>query len=86
MTLEELQAEFDKLKEANDALASKNRELLTEVKTFKAKAKGADIDPGEYEQLKADLEEARGQLSKVDKLSKSEIEKLKSTLPSKRLV
>lgn len=83
MTLEELQAEFVKLKEANDALASKNRELLTEVKTFKAKAKGADIDPGEYEQLKADLEEARGQLSKVDKLSKTEIEKLNNAVKAK---
>lgn len=83
MTIEELQAKVKELAESNEALASKNRELLTEVKTFKAKAKGADIDPGEYEQLKADLEEARGQLSKIDKLSKSEIEKLSGAVKSK---
>jgi hypothetical protein len=83
MTLEELQAKVKELAESNESLAAKNRELLTEVKTFKAKAKGAEIDPAEYEQLKAELEEARGNLSKVDKLSKSEIEKLNNAVKTK---
>ena len=47
MTLEELKAQVDALRESNEALASKNRELLGEVKIAKAKAKGAEIDLGE---------------------------------------
>ncbi len=83
MTLEEALAEITKLKDAQEALAAKNRELLTEVKTFKAKAKGAEIDPGEFEQLKSDLEEARNSLAKADKASKAEIEKLQGSLKNK---
>ena len=83
MTLEEALAEITKLKDAQEALAAKNRELLTEVKTFKAKAKGAEIDPGEFEQLKSDLEEARNSLAKADKASKAELEKLQGSLKNK---
>jgi len=83
MTLEEALAEIAKLKDSQEALAAKNRELLTEVKTFKAKAKGAEIDPGEFEQLKFELEEARNSLVKTEKASKAEIEKLQGSLKNK---
>lgn len=83
MTLEEALAEIAKLKDSQEALAAKNRELLTEVKTFKAKAKGAEIDPGEFEQLKSELEEARNSLVKTEKASKAEIEKLQGSLKNK---
>lgn len=83
MTLEELQAKVKELAESNDALASKNRELLTEVKTFKAKARGAEIDPAEFEQLKSELEETRSALSKAEKLAKAETEKLSKALAEK---
>lgn len=83
MTLEEALAEITKLKESQEALAAKNRELLTEVKTFKAKAKGAEIDPGEFEQLKSELEETRNLLAKTEKASKAELEKLQGSLKNK---
>ena len=83
MTLEELQAKVNELSSANEALAAKNKELLTEVKTFKAKAKGVEIDPAEFEAIKTELEEARGQLAKVEKLSKTELDKLSNDIKKK---
>lgn len=83
MTLEELQAEVGNLKESNEALASKNSELLKELKVFKAKAKGAEIDPAEHEQLKAELEEARTALAKTEKTYKAEIDKLTKSVTDK---
>lgn len=83
MTLEELQAQVKELKDSNDALAAKNKELLGEVKVFKAKAKGADIDPEAYAALQTEVEELRGTLDKSGKASKSEIEKLTKALGEK---
>ncbi|HEX4918054.1 MAG TPA: hypothetical protein VFV43_09180 [Limnobacter sp.] len=53
------------------------------MKTFKAKARGAEIDPAEYEQLKSDLEETKSALSKAEKTYKAEIEKLTKNLGEK---
>lgn len=80
---DDLQAQLDELKATNESLIAKNRELLTEVKTFKAKARGAEIDPAEHEQLKAELEDARAQIKKSEKTYKTEIEKLSSSLSEK---
>lgn len=83
MTLQELQAKVDELAAGNDALAAKNRELLGEVKTLKAKSKGGDIDPEQFAQLQNDNEHLKAELEKATKLSKSEIEKLTATLGTK---
>lgn len=68
---------------ATEALSAKNRELLGEVKTLKAKAKGADIDPAEHAALQAQVEELSDKLSKTEKTGKSEIDKLTKTLAEK---
>lgn len=72
-TAEELQAELD-------SVLTKRDELLREVKTLKAKAKGADIDPEEFAKLQSDNEELRSALDKTSKTSKAEIERLTKTL------
>lgn len=72
-TAEELQAELD-------AVLTKRDELLREVKTLKAKAKGAEIDPEEFAKLQSDNEELRAALDKTSKASKAELERLTKTL------
>ena len=71
------------LDEATEALAAKNRELLGEVKTLKAKAKGADIDPAEHAALQQQVEELTEKLTKAEKTGKSEVEKLTKSLAEK---
>ena len=83
MTPEELQTKLDELSKSNEALAAKNRELLSEVKTYKAKAKGADIDPEEHAKLQSEVEELRIQLDKSSKSAKTEAEKLQKALTEK---
>lgn len=83
MTPEELQTKLDELSKSNEALAAKNRELLSEVKTYKAKAKGADIDPEEYAKLQTEVEDLRAALDKTSKASKIEAEKLQKVLAEK---
>ena len=68
---------------ATEALSAKNRELLGEVKTLKAKAKGADIDPAEHAALQAQVEELTEKLTKTDKAGKTEIDKLTKALSEK---
>ena len=61
---------------ATEALSAKNRELLNEVKTLKAKARGADIDPQEHAALQSQVEELTAKLSKAETTGKKEIERL----------
>lgn len=68
---------------ATEALSAKNRELLLEMKTLKAKAKGADIDPAEHAALQTQVEDLTDKLSKADKFAKSEIDKLSKSLTEK---
>lgn len=83
MTLEELQAKVDELSKSNEALSSKNQELLTEVKIFKKKASGVEIDPAEFEALKVQLSNAQAELDKVSKSSKAEAEKMANLVKAK---
>lgn len=76
MTIEEMQIEVDKLN-------TKNRELLGELKAAKAKAKGAEIDPEEYEGLKAKLDNVTTELEKATKTSKTELERLNGVVKAK---
>lgn len=68
---------------ATEALAAKNKELLGEVKTLKAKAKGADIDPAEHAALQTQVEDLSAALSKAEKTGKAEVEKLTKALTEK---
>lgn len=68
---------------ATEALAAKNKELLGEVKTLKAKAKGADIDPVEHAALQTQVEELTTALTKSEKTGKTEVEKLTKSLAEK---
>lgn len=83
MNIEELQKQLDELKAGNEALADKNRELLRELKTARAKSSGAEIDPAEFEQLKSDLEQAQTELKKSEKRFKTETEALVKQLGEK---
>ena len=73
-TVEELMAEID-------AMASKNKELLSELRV--AKNKNKDIDPDTYNKALDENEQLKEELSKLDKNSKIEIEKLSKTLTDK---
>lgn len=80
----EVQALIDEAVErATEALSTKNRELLGELKAAKAKAKGADIDPAEHAALQSKVEELTAQLDKSGKTSQKEIEKLAKSLTEK---
>ena len=68
---------------ATEALSAKNKELLGEVKTLKAKAKGADIDPVEHAALQNQVEDLTDKLNKSEKTSKVETEKLTRSLAEK---
>lgn len=71
------------VEEATGPLVAKNKELLGEVKTLKAKAKGADIDPAEHAALQQQVEELTDKLTKAEKHGKTEIEKLTKSLSEK---
>jgi hypothetical protein len=68
---------------ATEPLVTKNRELLSEVKAAKAKAKGADIDPAEFAALQQHAEEMQARAEKAEKLFKVETEKLTKALSEK---
>lgn len=78
MTLEE---QIEDLKNQVDATASKNKELLSELRV--AKNKNKDIDPDTYNKLIDENEQLKETLSKLDKNSKIELEKLSKTLTDK---
>lgn len=69
--------------EATEALSAKNKELLAELRTAKAKAKGAEIDPEEHARLQSQVEDLTGQLAKVTKDSAKQIEKLTKDVADK---
>lgn len=68
---------------ATEALSAKNKELLAELRTAKAKAKGADIDPTEHAALQAQVEELTDKLTKAEATGKAEITKLTKSLTEK---
>ena len=76
-------SEIEELKQAVEALSTKNRELLGELKQAKAKAKGVEIDPAEHAALQTEVEELKVKLDKQSKDSLKEIEKLTNSLTQK---
>ena len=71
------------VEEITSALTSKNRELLGELRTARAKAKGNDIDPEDYARLQSENEDLGSRLSKSEKTSKGEIDKLMKSVVEK---
>lgn len=71
------------IEELTAPLAAKNKELLGELRSAKAKAKGSDIDPEDYARLQSEVEDLNGRLSNSEKMSKSEIAKLSKSLSEK---
>jgi hypothetical protein len=75
--------DIEDLKSAVEALSAKNRELLGELKAAKAKAKGVEIDPTEHEQLKTQVEELQGKLTKAEKAAAKQVEDLTKAVSTK---
>jgi hypothetical protein len=71
------------VEEETSGLKSKIETLLKEVKVFKAKAKGADIDPEEHAKLIAEKEDLENRLKSSETKSKSDIEKLTKSVSEK---
>ena len=81
MTIEELQSLIEDLKSQNEAMNNKNSEILRELRLAKNKNKELDIET--YNKVLDENETLKATLSKLDKESKSNIEKLSNDLSSK---
>jgi len=75
--------DIEDLKTAVEALSAKNRELLGELKAAKAKAKGVEIDPVEHEQLRTQVEDLTGKLTKAEKAAVKQFEDLTKVVSTK---
>lgn len=71
------------IEEVTAPLVGKTKELLGELRSAKAKAKGSDIDPEDYARLQSEVEELSGKLGNTEKMSKAEIAKLSKSLQEK---
>ena len=69
MTLEELQAEIEALKDEKESLVAKNKELLSEKR--KIKAKYEDIDPEQFNKILDENESFKKSLEKLSSLTDS---------------
>ena len=81
MTLEELQVQFDELKAEKEAVNSKNKELLGELKKVKMQNKEVDIE--KYLQMQDDLDTLKTEHDKLLKTSKIDSEKMATSLKAK---
>lgn len=66
MTMEELQAELAELKQGNEALANKNKELLGELKTERKTNRDSDVDSEKYYKLKDEFDELKESKAKLE--------------------
>lgn len=67
------------IEEVTAALSAKNAELLREVKTAKAKARGADIDPADHAALQSQVEELESKLRTTEGKLKADTDRLTKT-------
>lgn len=81
MTLEELQVQFDELKAEKEAVNSKNKELLGELKKVKMQNKEVDIE--KYLQMQDDYDTLKTEHDKLLKTSKIDGEKMATSLKAK---
>lgn len=71
------------IEDVTEALSAKNKELVAELRTARAKARGSEIDPEEHARLQTQVEELTGKLEKVTKDSTKQVEKLTQDLADK---
>ena len=64
--MEELQAELAELKQGNEALANKNKELLGELKTERKTNRDSDVDSEKYYKLKDEFDELKESKAKLE--------------------
>ena len=83
MTLEELQAQVAELTSKLEKSEADKKAMGADLMKYKAKAKGAEIDPEEYAKLQARVEELTEAKEKADKSAKTEVEKLTKALAEK---
>jgi alanyl-tRNA synthetase len=84
MKIEDLtQEKLDELLGNLETLTETQKALKSDLTKLRAKAKGADIDPELHAALQTENEELKGKLAKVEKESKTQIEKLSSQLQEK---
>lgn len=77
MKIEELtQDKLDELLAENESSKTSIKGLKADILALKQKAKGAEIDPAEHAALQSQVEELTSKLGKVEKDSKSAIDKL----------
>ena len=77
MKIEELtQDKLDELLAENESSKTSIKGLKADILALKQKAKGADIDPAEHAALQSQVEELTSKLGKVEKDSKTAIDKL----------
>ncbi len=84
MKMEDLtQEKLDEILASIEALTESKKGLQADLAKAKAKAKGAEIDPEEHAALQSQVAELTEKLTKSEKSSKSEIEKLTKSLSEK---
>jgi len=66
MTLEEALSEIEDLKKGNEALASKNSEILNEMKQERKKNRDSDIDSTKYYELQDKLDDLKESSKKME--------------------
>lgn len=79
--IEALRAEFEEAKLSIEALTTKNRELIMSNK--KLKNQTSEIDPDKYNAMQDELETLKREHDKLNKLYKSETERLSKGLNEK---
>lgn len=84
MKLEDLtQEKLDELIAEQEAAKNSLSGLKADLAKFKAKAKGAEIDPEAHAELQTQVEALTAELDKVGKLSKKQVEDLTKQLSEK---
>ena len=81
MTIEELQAELEETKLALDAVSSNNKKLVSELKN--ARAQNKEVDSEKYFAMQDELETLKHEHEKLNKLHKTETERLSKGLNEK---
>ena len=81
MTIEELQAELEETKLALDAVSSNNKKLVSELKN--ARAQNKEVDSEKYFAMQDELETLKHEHDKLNKLHKTDTERLSKGLNEK---
>lgn len=84
MKIEDLtQDRLDEMLSTIDTMTNEHKILKSDITKLRAKAKGADIDPEQHAALQSENEELKTKLSKVEKETKTQLDKLTAQLQEK---